>query len=89
MVFIQFYNNPCGVNSFLGSAFNWATWQNWASVTSLNKNVKLYLGVPASSTAASTGFISTISLEAILAVISKTPNFGGVMMWYVRWSTNS
>jgi chitinase len=78
MVFIQFYNNPiCNVN---GSGFNYATWQDWARIAP-NPNVKLFVGVPASPAAASTGYINSTALEKIIEEVGTQPNFGGIMMW--------
>ncbi|QLL35025.1 hypothetical protein HG536_0H04010 [Torulaspora globosa] len=76
--FIQFYNNYCNV----GKSFNWDTWQNYAQSVSPNKNIKLYLGLPGSATAASTGYISDLSLlEDTISKVSGSGNFGGVAMW--------
>jgi chitinase len=66
-----------------GSAFNFETWQNWASTSSPNKNVKVYVGVPAASDAAGSGYISPSALQTIISSVSSSPNFGGIMMWYV------
>ena len=78
MVFVQFYNNPsCNVGS---PSFNYHTWQTWAA-SSLNPSVKVYVGVPGSTAAAGSGFISSSALEAVLSQVLGQPNFGGVMMW--------
>ena len=55
---------------------------NWARAISLNKNVKIFVGAPASSTAAGTGYQSISTLSSI-AVKMRTsfPSFGGVMLW--------
>jgi chitinase len=55
---------------------------NWARTVSPNKNVKIYLGAPASSTAAGTGYqaISTLSSVAV-KMRQSFPSFGGVMLW--------
>lgn len=39
--FVQFYNNPCGVDK--GSGFNWDTWKDYATNTSPNKTLKSIL----------------------------------------------
>ncbi|KAF8898407.1 class III chitinase [Infundibulicybe gibba] len=78
-----FYNNPCGLQAF-GQASNWnfGIWDNWARNTSPNKNVKVYIGAPASSTAAGSGYvgISTLSNNAV-QMRKSFPSFGGVMLW--------
>ncbi|KAI9641416.1 Chitinase 2 [Ciborinia camelliae] len=85
-VFVQFYNNDCGLESFVkGSttqnAFNMATWDTWASTTSKNKNVKVFVGVPGSSSAASRGYIDQATLTDVITYSKTFKSFGGVMAW--------
>ena len=85
-IWVQFYNNYCGLNSFtVGSStqnnFNFATWDNWAKTTSLNKNVKVFLGIPANTGAAGSGYESGSTLASIIAYSKSFSSFGGVMMW--------
>ncbi|KAI7190750.1 hypothetical protein KC316_g5894 [Hortaea werneckii] len=85
-IFIQFYNNYCGVNSFVpGSTeqanFNFETWNNWARTVSANPDVKILLGVPANTGAAGTGYLPVSSLGPIIAYCKRFPSFAGVMMW--------
>lgn len=85
-LFIQFYNNYCGVQSFQPNAtnqtnFNYNTWDDWAKTESLNKGVKLFLGVPAGPTAAGTGYVPVESLAPIVEFCKGFDSFGGVMMW--------
>ena len=54
---------------------------NWAKTVAVNKNVKIYVGAPASSTAAS-GYTDLTSLINIaLATRSQYSSFGGVSLW--------
>lgn len=76
--FIQFYNNYC---STTGSQFNWDTWQNFATNTSPNKSIKLFLGLPGSSSAAGSGYASPDQVKQTLSQISGTTNFGGISVW--------
>ncbi|KAJ8100580.1 glycoside hydrolase superfamily [Lipomyces tetrasporus] len=79
-VFIQFYNNYCGVNN--PSQFNYdSDWQAWVSSTAVNKNVKLYVGVPGSSSAAGSGYTTPSGLLDIMNSISDKSSLGGVMIW--------
>jgi chitinase len=85
-VWVQFYNNYCGLQSFVpGSStqnnFNFATWDNWAKTVSLNKNVKIMLGVPGSATAAGSGYASGSALANIISYSKTFSSFGGVMIW--------
>ncbi|KAE8328946.1 glycoside hydrolase superfamily [Aspergillus sergii] len=87
-VFVQFYNNWCGVNSFSAgqqkqSSFNFEQWDNWAKTVSQNKKAKVLLGVPANTSAASTGYIPASELEPVIAYSKSFESFGGVMMWDV------
>lgn len=86
-VFVQFYNNYCGVNNFntdaTASQYNFEEWDNWAKTVSKNKNVKVLLGVPADTTAASTGYIPAAKLTQVIEYTKKFESFGGVMMWDV------
>jgi hypothetical protein len=84
-VFVQFYNNYCGVNNFntdgTSSNYNFEEWDNWAKTVSKNKNVKVLIGVPADTTAASTGYVPASKLTQVIEYTKKFESFGGVMMW--------
>jgi hypothetical protein len=86
-VFVQFYNNYCGVNNFdtdaTSSKYNFEEWDNWAKTVSQNKNVKVLIGVPADTTAASTGYVPASKLAQVIEYTKKFESFGGVMMWDV------
>ncbi|KAF9089707.1 Chitinase 1 [Mortierella sp. AD031] len=81
MVWVQFYNNYCGVDKFGSGNFNFATWNNWATTVSLNKNVRILLGVPGGPGAAGSGIVGAAQLNTILDAVRSYSNFGGVMMW--------
>ncbi|KAF8328854.1 glycoside hydrolase superfamily [Cantharellus anzutake] len=81
-LYVQFYNNPCSVCHYGESAWNFGTWDWWAKNVSPNPDIKIFLGVPASATAASSGYVSSSQLTSIIrALRSSFPSFGGVMMW--------
>ncbi|KAJ9087988.1 Chitinase 2 [Entomophthora muscae] len=81
MVFVQFYNNPCGLGS---EEYNLATWDGWARFASVNKQAKVYIGAPAAPTAATTGYMPHTDLKAIIKeATEKYPSFGGIMLWDV------
>lgn len=75
--FIQFYNNYCA----LGSNFNWDTWQTFASGTSPNKNIKLFLGLPGAQSSAGSGYVTPDTVKQYVDQIKSTENFGGIMLW--------
>lgn len=85
-VFVQFYNNYCATTS---SNFNFNTWDNWAKKTSVNKNVKILLGLPGSVAAAGSGYVPFGQLQPIVQNLQSTySSFGGVMLWgkFIYWS---
>lgn len=90
---VQFYNNPCGASSFVPGAgtqpsFNFNQWDAWAR-TSKNPNVKVLLGVPA-STGAGRGYLSPDALRPVIQNSAQYQSFGGVMMWDASqaWTNN-
>jgi chitinase len=86
IVWVQFYNNYCGLQSFVPGAadqwnFNFNTWDNWAKTVSKNRNVRVMLGVPAGRTAAGSGYLSPSAMKPIIDYCKRFSSFGGVMMW--------
>ncbi|KAI0035384.1 glycoside hydrolase [Vararia minispora EC-137] len=79
-VYVQFYNNFCGLDQ--PSQYNFATWDSWARSGSNNKNIKVYIGAPASPNAAGTGYVSPSTLANFATSAQNTfASFGGVMLW--------
>lgn len=76
--FIQFYNNPCAVGK---SGFNYDQWKDFAENKSPNKDIKLFLGLPGSSSAASSGYVDPDEVSKTLDKIKDDSHFGGIMMW--------
>ncbi|KAI8071474.1 glycoside hydrolase superfamily [Gongronella butleri] len=77
-VWVQFYNNYCSAAS---SSFNFDTWDNWAKTKSPNKDVKIFLGLPGSSTAADSGYLSMSQIQSTIDNIKQYSSYGGVMFW--------
>lgn len=82
---MQFYSNYCGINNWntsTSSNFNFDSWDDFASTSSYNSNVKVYLGIPASQDAAGTGYVHIATLNVAAAdIIDTYPSFGGIAMW--------
>nr|VWO94118.1 Endochitinase 2 (EC (Chitinase 2) [Ganoderma boninense] len=54
----------------------------WARTISPNKNVKVFIGTPASPTAAGSGYQDPATLANELTLTrNRFPSFGGVMLW--------
>ncbi|KAJ3893703.1 class III chitinase, partial [Lentinula edodes] len=84
-IYVQFYNNPCGLPFFETTVRTWnfGVWDNWARTTSPNPNVKVFLGAPAASLAAGTGYQDLATLSSYAVQMRQSfPSFGGVMLWY-------
>ncbi|TPX12483.1 uncharacterized protein E0L32_006895 [Thyridium curvatum] len=84
-ILVQFYNNYCGIQSFTPGTssqfnFNFETWDNWAKTVSLNKNVKVLLGIPGNS-GAGAGYMSASALAPVIKYCKSFSSFGGVMVW--------
>jgi len=82
-VSVQFYNNYCGSGSYLpgGGNFNFDRWDQWAREESVNKAVKVLVGVPGSPTAAGSGYVAGEQLSGVVQYARGFASFGGVMVW--------
>ncbi|KAI9257923.1 glycoside hydrolase superfamily [Sporodiniella umbellata] len=80
-VMVQFYNNYCNVIN--GEQFNYQIWHDWAQKTSINKDVRLFVGIPGSPSAAGRGYVPFEQLTKTIAPLQTLSSFGGVMVWDV------
>ncbi|KAJ7275384.1 class III chitinase [Mycena haematopus] len=89
-IYVQFYNNPCSLPNYpTVSAWNFGIWDQWARTVSPNPNVKVYIGAPASSSAAGSGYVPIATLSNIALQMRKrrprnkwfSSSSGGVMLW--------
>lgn len=84
-IFVQFYNNYCGMNAWEADAvnanFNYDTWDTFVK-SSPNPDAKLFLGVPGSSSAAGSGYTSASTVGQAANYLQETyDTFGGIMVW--------
>ncbi|EJD07126.1 glycoside hydrolase [Fomitiporia mediterranea MF3/22] len=82
-IYVQFYNNYCGLNyPEVCLQFDFGLWDEWARTQSPNPDVKIYIGAPGSATAAHQGYVDIDTLEKYaLAAQGNYTTFGGVMLW--------
>ncbi|KAG6371736.1 hypothetical protein JVT61DRAFT_9086 [Boletus reticuloceps] len=77
-------NNYCGLNNY-GNTNDWnfATWYESSPTTvSPNPNVKVFIGAPAASSAAGSGYVDASTITTIIQQTrSQYSSFGGVMLW--------
>lgn len=79
---VQFYNNYCGVSSYVAGAttqnnFNFDTWDTWAKTVSADPDVKVLLGVPA-NTGAGSGYVAASTVNTVTSFCKQYSSFGGV-----------
>lgn len=92
-LFVQFYNNYCGMQTWQTNnadpRFNYAAWDTLVKA-SPNPKTKIYLGVPASESAAGSGYtpITTV-LQAASYLQANYDSFGGIMMWDASQAWNN
>ncbi|KAL4915624.1 glycoside hydrolase superfamily [Aspergillus aurantiobrunneus] len=94
-VWVQFYNsNPCSARDFVEGTKNGFNFDDWVKVIKegANPNAKLYVGLPASESAAQPGFYLTP--EEVQPLVKKymdkyPETFGGVMLWEATESRNN
>ncbi|XP_004496498.1 hevamine-A-like [Cicer arietinum] len=77
-VWVQFYNNPpCQYNGNITNLVN--SWNKWTTNIPARK---IFLGLPAATEAAGSGFIpANVLTSEILPIIKKSRKYGGVMLW--------
>lgn len=85
-VFVQYYNNDCGIQNFIEGAdtqpkFNFDAWDTWAKSVSANPNVKVLLGVPGNVGGASFGYMPATWVKTVIDYAKRYSSFGGVMVW--------
>ncbi|KAK4097235.1 carbohydrate-binding module family 1 protein [Parathielavia hyrcaniae] len=86
-VSVQFYNNYCGAQAYDRDDengpgnFNFARWDRWAREESVNREVKVLLGLPGGPTAAGSGYVSGEQLGRVVRYSTGFGSFGGVMVW--------
>ena len=96
--FIQFYNtDSCSAASLFSSgSLNTNTditfgWLQWLADNSQNKNIKIFLGLPASTSAAHTqDYLNIAKATALITEYAcddtYSASFGGVMLWEATYS---
>ena len=83
-LYIQFYNNFCGLNS--ETDFNFEEWSTYVKTNSQNKDVALYIGGAASQSAAGRGYVDVETFTMRYNSVKSLSNLGGFMLWSVSHS---
>lgn len=85
-VWVQFYNNPpCQYNGTVTNLIE--SWNLWSSQKYIKK---LFMGLPAATQAAGSGFLPPdVLISQVLPIIKRSPKYGGVMFWSKYWDDQS
>lgn len=76
--FVQFFNDACEP----GPNFNFDDWDKFTGSLSKNKDIKIFLGLPAGPTAADTGYQEPDALREVIDAAQRTGgSFGGVALY--------
>jgi chitinase len=79
-LFIQFYNNPqCEIYSDDG--LNYFSWLHVIEESQKSKNAKLFFGLPASMSAAGSGYVQPGDITSLICFARDLPSWGGVSLW--------
>ena len=85
LLFIQFYNNPsCDAipdPSKPQERFNYNEWVNVVDQSEKSKDAKIYIGLPASKSAAGSGYLTPKQLKDLVCQWKDSKHFGGVSLW--------
>ncbi|KAK2608427.1 Chitinase 2 [Conoideocrella luteorostrata] len=90
-LFIQFYNNPvCDAipNNTPGDQFSYDKWVSRIQAGK-SKNAKLFIGLPGSTDAATTGYITPKELKDLVCQHKGKSNFGGVSLWDGKYALDN
>ncbi|KAF2150109.1 glycoside hydrolase family 18 protein [Myriangium duriaei CBS 260.36] len=95
-LFIQFYNTAScsartGIQHINGKTTNDISFNTWANVEFFNKNIKLYIGLPAATNASGSASYYLTPKEAKTLITKFLPNakFGGVMLWEATFAVHN
>ncbi|PKX96667.1 class III chitinase ChiA1 [Aspergillus novofumigatus IBT 16806] len=94
-IWIQYYNTAaCSAKSFIDSTLGKFNFDAWVTTlkASASKDAKLYVGLPASETAANSGYYLTPDeVESLVSTyMDRYPDtFGGIMLWEATASENN
>ncbi|KAH3538103.1 Endochitinase A1 [Aspergillus fumigatus] len=94
-IWIQYYNTAaCSAKSFIDTSLGTFNFDAWVTVlkASASKDAKLYVGLPASETAANQGYYLTPDeVESLVSTyMDRYPDtFGGIMLWEATASENN
>ncbi|GAB7351890.1 hypothetical protein MBLNU459_g2434t2 [Dothideomycetes sp. NU459] len=91
-LFVQYYNTPrCSARQAISSGSGFTGYQNWQSVDSYNKDVKLYMGLPGSTDGGNspTFYLTPAEVQTLVGEIYSDSRFGGIMLWEATYAAEN
>ncbi|KAI8873831.1 glycoside hydrolase [Ramicandelaber brevisporus] len=90
----QFYNNFCECNKYKTDQFTYELWDEWArKAAKAHPDIptQVIVGIPASTTAAGSGYLSPSMLKNVIGQVrvDYPETFGGIMMWDTSQAFNN
>jgi chitinase len=83
-LFVQFYNNYCGYGTPQAFRDTFTQWKTLAT-----GGPKILVGLPATTSAAGSGFVPRATLPSLVNDVKADPAFAGIMLWDVSNDQNS
>ncbi|KAI8058505.1 glycoside hydrolase superfamily [Syncephalis plumigaleata] len=82
-VYVQFYNNYCGMQVYGTKNFNFNTWVKWSQTLAKRRGAKVYLGIAGSAESAGSGYVPAERIQTAIKLLAREyPTvFGGVAIW--------
>ncbi|KPM34471.1 hypothetical protein AK830_g12098 [Neonectria ditissima] len=84
-LFVQFYNNgECDLIGNSDSPFENSNYEDWEQIlanSDLNQNAKLYVGLPAATSSAGSGYVSADTIAKFVSEAKDRSSFGGISLW--------
>lgn len=89
-LFVQYYNTPaCSARQAVSSG-SFTGYNNWASAKSLNGDVKIFVGLPASTDASADAsyYLRPTEVKGLVSKVYSNTRFGGIMVWDSTYAAN-
>ncbi|KAG9943618.1 glycoside hydrolase, partial [Aureobasidium melanogenum] len=90
-LFIQYYNTAaCSARQAISSG-TFKGYNDWTGVQSKNADLKLYVGLPGSTAAASDAsyYLQPSEVKTLISKVYSNARFGGIMVWESTYAGNN
>jgi chitinase len=90
-LFVQYYNTAaCSARQAITSG-TFKGYNDWTGVKSLNGDIKLFVGLPGSTAAASNAsyYLQPSEVKTLVSKVYSNTRFGGIMVWEATYAANN